>query len=262
MDGLIVFLHTLPNWVTFSLTTFVLCSVFIVMPAVRQRLIHLDVDKAVSDAAMDGVKTVTTFMILILAFSLSLVMAQHRTVEEHVQREATLINQLDRGLLRTGPAELVAIRPMLVDYARSVVADEWPQMATAGRSLITYAKFNEMSRAIRRVEVTTPRQQAQLADLLRTLEQLADMRDTRLLNSRLALPDLFWATILGGCLLLLPICAMTSTSLNSALLKLAMGGSLGMLLALVIVIDRPFSGSTQVSPSPLERAIARNLERV
>ena len=261
MDGLIVFLHARPSWVVFTLCTAGRCGITILMPVLR-RLLRFDVDKAVSDAAMDGVKTVTTFMVLILAFSLSLVMSQHRQVEEQVQREATLINQLDRGLLRTGPPELVALRPLLVEYARSVVIDEWPRMATASRSPITYDRFNTLSRGIRAVEVTTPRQQAQYADILRSLEGLSDMRDIRLLNSRLALPDLFWATILGGCLLLLPICAMTATSLNSALLKLAMGGSVGMLMALVIVIDRPFSGQTQVTPTPIERAIMRNLERV
>ena len=260
MDTLIRFLHSMPNWVSFSLITFVLCGAFIVMPVLRRRF--LPVDKSVSDAAMDGVKTVSTFMVLVLAFSLSLVMSQHRQVEELVQREATLINQLDRGLLRAGPAELVALRPVLVEYARSVVNDEWPRMADAGRSPRTYELFNEISRGVRRVEVTTPRQQTMYADMLRTLEQLSDARDIRLLNSRIALPDLFWATIMGGCLLLLPLCAMTSGTLNSALLKLAMGGSLGMLMALVIVIDRPFSGETQVSPAPIQRAILRNLERV
>ena len=249
----------MPNWVSFSLTTFVLCATFMVMPVLRRRLLR--VDKAVGDAAMDGVKTVTTFMVLVLAFSLSLVMGQHRQMEELVQREATLINQLDRGLLRTGPPELAVLRPVLVEYARTVVGDEWPRMANAGRSPRAYELFNEISRGIRRVEVSTPRQQVQFTDMLRTLEQLSDARDTRLLNSRLALPDLFWATIMGGCLLLLPLCAMTADTLNSALLKLAMGGSLGMLMALVIVIDRPFSGETQVSPAPIERAIQRNLER-
>ena len=262
MDALIVFLHARPSWVVFALCTGVLCGLTMAMPLLRRRLFRQMVEKAVSDAAMDGVKTVTTFMVLVLAFSLNLVMSQHRQVEELVQREATLINQLDRGLLRTGPAELQALRPVLVEYARLLVDDEWPLMGRGDRSISAYRKFNELSRGIRVVEVTTPRQQAQFADMLRNLEALSDIRDVRLLNSRLALPGLFWATILGGCLLLLPICAMTATSLNSALLKLAMGGSVGMLMALVIIIDRPFSGQTQVSPAPIERAIARNLERV
>lgn len=261
MDLLIRFLHSLPNWATFVITTLTLCGAFHLMPYLRRRLTGREVDKAVSDSAMDGIKAVTTFMVLILAFSLSLVMGQHRQIEELVQREATLINQLDRGLLRTGPPELLALRPLLVEYARSVVQDEWPRLADGGRSERAYAQFNELSRAIRGTEVTTPRQQAMYADMLRVLEQLADARDNRLMSSRMALPELFWATILGGCLLLLPLCAMTALTLNSALLKLAMAGSLGMLMALVIVIDRPFSGETQVSPYAIERAIQRNLER-
>ncbi|MBC7433503.1 MAG: DUF4239 domain-containing protein [Rubritepida sp.] len=219
-------------------------------------------EKPVNDAAMDGVKTVTTFLVLVLAFSLNLVMGQHRQVEEQVQREATLINQLDRGLLRTGPPELVALRPVLIAYASSLVLDEWPRMAVGGRSQEAYALYNALSRGIRGAEVTSPRQQAQYAELVRNLESLSDVRDARLMNSRLALPGMFWVTILGGCLLLLPLCAMTAGSLNSALLKLAMGGSLGMLMALVIIIDRPFSGETQVAPAPIDRAIQRNLERV
>lgn len=55
---------------------------------------------------------------------------------------------------------------------------------------------------------------------------------------------------------------VTANSLNSALLKLTMGGSLGMLMALAAIIDPLFSGETQVAPAPIERAIQRNLERV
>ena len=91
---------------------------------------------------------------------------------------------------------------------------------------------------------------------------MSDAREQRLMASRLALPNLFWATILGAILLLLPLCAMTAGTLNSALLNLALGGSLAMLLALVIVIDRPYSGETRVTPLPFERALERNLDRV
>ncbi|MBC7430737.1 MAG: hypothetical protein H7345_01600, partial [Rubritepida sp.] len=140
MDIVIRALHSIPNWASFGLVTLTICTAFLLMPALRKRM--LAVEKPVNDAAMDGVKTVTTFLVLVLAFSLNLVMGQHRQVEEQVQREATLINQLDRGLLRTGPPELVALRPVLIAYASSLVQDEWPRMAVGGRSQEAYTLYN------------------------------------------------------------------------------------------------------------------------
>lgn len=55
---------------------------------------------------------------------------------------------------------------------------------------------------------------------------------------------------------------MRAGSLNFGMLKLAMGGSLGMLLGLATSIDPLFSGETQVAPAPIKRAIQLNLERV
>lgn len=55
---------------------------------------------------------------------------------------------------------------------------------------------------------------------------------------------------------------MRAGSLTFGMLKLAMGGSLGMLLGLATSIDPLFSGETQVAPAPIERAIQLNLERV
>jgi len=262
MDALIHHLHSLPNWATFALTCLVLTGSFMIMPLLRRQLTPIRPDKPTTDAAMDGVKAVTTFLVFILAVSLNSVMGQHRQVEEIVQREATLVGQIDRGLLRTGPEELRALRPVLNDYIRTVITEEWPLMAEGGRSARAYDLFNELSRTIRRTEVEGGRQQAVYGELLRALSDLSDAREQRLMASRLALPDLFWWTIMGAILLVLPLCAMTAGTLNSAVLKLALAGSLAMLLALVIVIDRPYSGETRVAPLPFERALERNLSRI
>lgn len=263
MDALIRLAHSQPNIVTFLAVPGALAGLAVLLPVLRRRLTGHQPEEKVTTAALDGLKAVATFLVFILAVSLNQAINQLRVAEEVVQREAGLLVQLDRGLLRVGEPALAALRPLLADYLRLVVEEEWPRMAEGERSERAAEALAAVQRAVRATEVSldTPRRLALYADMMRAMEGISDARDQRLLAMRVSLPGVFWAAILVGGLILLPLCAMTAGHLTSALVKASIVGAIGVLIALVVVLDRPFAGESAVKAAPFERAMERNARR-
>jgi len=135
-------------------------------------------------------------------------------------------------------------------------------MADGGYSRRSAELLSRVQRTVRLTDIETPRQQVLYGDILRTMESLSDTRYARLQMASVSLPSLFYSVIGLGFLIMLPICFMIRGDPGSVLLQSAIIGSLSLLLTLVMIIDRPFSGESQVSPQAIERAIERNIARV
>ncbi|MBS7790230.1 DUF4239 domain-containing protein [Roseococcus sp. SDR] len=249
--------HAVPNWVVFVTVTAVLIGLGLTLPLLARALRGQDTDDAANRFTLDGIRGVSTMLALILGFSLNQVLVNFREASELVTREASVVNQLDRGLLRLGVPEFEQLRPVLLEYVRVTVTEEWPLMARGQRSEAAQQLFNQLQMVVRTTDVGSPRQQALYTEILRMLEQQSDVREARFQATRERLPELFWYAILMPCLLLLWMHALTDTQLYTRVVKVAMMGTLGTLIALVMVLDRPFRGETSVTPYALERAIER-----
>jgi hypothetical protein len=118
-----------------------------------------------------------------------------------------------------------------------------------------------MSRGIRLVEPATPRQLAMFDPMLKTLDELADLRDARITTAGLALPAIFWEAVLTLAGLMVVLAGFVDPE-ASARLTIGMSGvAIALLIALVIIIDSPFDGEHRVSPAPIQKAIAIGAER-
>lgn len=257
MHMLLDLAYAVPNWVVFVTIPSVLVALGLALPRLTRALRGQETDDAANRFTLDGIRGVSTMLVLILAFSLNQVLTNFREASDLVSREAAVVNQLDRGLLRLGVPELEALRPVLLEYVRVTVAEEWPLMSRGERSEAAQQLLNQVQMVVRTTDVGSPRQQALYTEILRMLEQQSDVREARFQATRQRLPELFWYAIFLPCVLLLWMHALTDTQLFTRVVKVAMLGTLGTLIALVMVFDRPFRGETSVTPYALERAMER-----
>jgi len=72
--------------------------------------------------------TLASLAAVILSFSLVQVDDTQRRTAELVEREAAQIDYCDRLMGRYGQIEAAGLRPLLLDYADSVINDEWPAL--------------------------------------------------------------------------------------------------------------------------------------
>jgi hypothetical protein len=179
--------------------------------------------------------------------------AEKNTVEE--------ANQI-RILSRTGTAlgrDRKAMIDALTDYSQAIVYKDWPMML-AGQQREMFVANPELDgiwEQIAAAEPVTPAQQATYQEVVAHFEVLVESRQRRLLDSERSLPDLLrFALTVGAVLIVVCILLLkTEQSMSQTVLAAVTSGYLVLLIYLVFVLERPFSGMWRVTPEPYQRVL-------
>lgn len=204
---------------------------------------------------MDAYRSVVSLTALVLAFSLVQAMLNLRRVESDVRREAAELVAADHALLHMGDAQAGALRALLLGYARTVLTEEWPMLVARGRSAEAGAALATMLRVNRAAAASNPERAATHTAFGRQIDELSDLREARITAAALQLPRAFWRAT--GVLLMLGILLVSVVpwTVQHLLSALVLSAVLGVLVALVAIVDVPFRGESGVKPTELRRAI-------
>jgi hypothetical protein len=206
----------------------------------------------------------TLFTMTGFALAITLVQAQgnFRRVEALVSTEASQVNTLDRLMTRYGDPEVAALRPKLLDYALSIVKDEWPSMAQGHGNEATIAKFVPLAQGVTAIHAEPGRQAALYSEMMKALDNLAEARDTRLEEAEVAIPAIYWVIVVFAMIVLVVAsCAIRRSSSRTFFLSFQ-AAILGAFIGVVFITDHPFKGQTAVATKPFDIAIAAMKQRV
>ncbi|MFG1477231.1 hypothetical protein V5F53_01040 [Xanthobacter sp. V4C-4] len=217
------------------------------------RLLPADGQEARAVAALDTFKVLGPLAGVFLSFTLVQAIGQFRAADTNVSREAANIYQLDRAL--NGATALADTRPArlaLRAYVGHVVSDGWQAMRE-GRD-----ESPESAQALARLQAEVDALLAVLPpdvrfsnDIDKNLDDVHDDRATRLGIAHGGLPAIMWWVLLSLLVLLFACAAcLQGTAARHPLPVLYIAG-LGLLSALLFIMDRPFQGELSVSPAPL-----------
>lgn len=197
------------------------------------------------------------FSAFVLALAVTSVLTNLSRVEEATLQEASTLGDLDRELQGLGePA--AAARRILADYVRDVSTDEWRLLAhgeprlspLAGRDL---DRLWAEIRGLQRDERLTP---PQIRDTLDKYQMsISTLRTQRLAEATKSIPSIFWVIILvfvAGASFMNGRDTLHRFGLQVLVLHMA---AIGLVVALIVIIDNPFRGSTSVSPSIIAKAL-------
>jgi hypothetical protein len=247
--------YDMPDLAILAVVVVVVTAIAMLAPQISRRVLRLGEHKEREDAAFDGYKAVTSMIGVVLAFSLVQANGVLRSLDGAVEREASAISTADRLMLRIGQPELADLRPALAAYARSLVNDEWPLLAEGQRSLATDDAYVALSKPARSVTPSDSRQQAMYNELLRNLDDIADLREEILAATDEGLPRFFWITVVGLLAVGAAVAAVAGSGLSRAVGLAAPATAIALLLAFVIIVDQPFDGDTSVKPTPIEKML-------
>jgi hypothetical protein len=257
MAPLVHSLSDLSDLVSFAIIEVLFLLAVIVLPRVLRRPVRrLGLDSAAGNI-VDTFKIVISLTGILLTFLLVQAYGNLRSAEELTVREASAINSVDRGLLRYGDPRAAALRPMLLDYARAITDDEWKSMTLTRRSEKADHFYTEVSRPARALTPQTPREQTIFTEIVRGLDDVSDLRETRLGAAGMALPGFFWSAVTCLFLLLAVLASLVEPSLERAFTLGGMTAAIGMLFSLVVVVDEPFHGEDAIKPAAIKVMIAR-----
>jgi len=187
-------------------------------------------------------------------FTLALVLADVRAnlgkTLDATLREASIISRLDDELEVAGGAAAAAARADLRAYAATVTDHDWPALSKHMPSLSREGDdaVKSLRASTRAVAQASPGSASAINGFL---SQIEDFRLGRLESATKSVPNVFWWIIFA---FLVGSMAMNGRHppgrTSGTLIFLHMAG-IGLVLALILIMDQPFRGETSVSPDPI-----------
>ena len=142
------------------------------------------------DAAGSMFRVVGMLVSLFLSLSFSDVLVELNKLQNSVQSEAGAIADTYIDLLQFGTEETDEIRELLLDYAESVVGDDWPALADDRLGERTTALLRQLETTALNLEATTPIEEKMWTRVIANIDLISDFRLSRL-QQALAQPPFF-----------------------------------------------------------------------
>jgi ABC-type multidrug transport system fused ATPase/permease subunit len=195
---------------------------------------------------------------VLLAFIAVAVWQSFGQAEDLVQTEANLVGNLYRDTSALPEPAASSLRNDLFVYAETVVQDEWPELSAgrlddaAGWQLLD--RFHTTLFGIR-----TENQSITLlqADMGSRLDRLYDARRGRFHVANASLPSILWWNLVGGAVILMGftyLFGVPNLQMHVAMVAL-LGALIGLVLALILLLNKPFEGRSHVSVEPFEKLV-------
>jgi hypothetical protein len=193
------------------------------------------------------------FSVFVLALVLTEVRSNLGKADDAELREASVIARLVRDLKTLGTEDASAAVERVKDYVRSAVSAEWKTLAQPEPSLAEETD-RAMASLVAQVNTVAATNPAAASALRSYVDKLEDLRQSRLENATKTVPPVFWwvmAVFIAGAMIMngrhrLDAFGMTLIAFHM--------GAIGLVVALILVMDSPFRGETSVSPAALVKA--------
>lgn len=254
--ALLAFFHSLSNIQLLLFLLVVGLTLSTLLPYVVRRYANWDPSEPLAKGAEESFKVLISLCLLLLAFSLVRAQGDHRSVDDLVSREATVLLKLDRAYAGFNSPDSEKLRVTLKRYASELVTDEWKLLEKGERSDKASNTLAALSTGTRSLDPTNAPQQIARAEILSAFTQLSDLREARLAASRVELPSYLWQAI-AVALGLLTILAWLQAPLKKMLTYC--GGvtcALSVLLTVLISTTGIFEGENAVTAAPIAKAIS------
>jgi Protein of unknown function (DUF4239) len=195
---------------------------------------------------------------VLLAFVVIVSWEKFNSAESVVGEEASALRSIYRESVAFPPETRTQLDDDVGRYADAVIKQEWPAMAEgqAGHPAVAQV-LDEMALHLAALPATTPTQQEFVGAEAARFNDLVSSRSQRLDYVDQGVSGMLWLALIVGAVVTIGFA--TIFGLRSAALHIVITGSLavtiGVLLFVAVVIDRPFGGGATVEPRPLERVV-------
>ena len=253
---MVVFLSSLPLWISFILLVILPTSAAMCGPAILRRWIGHQ--RLASNNEIAGFKFATVGVIyaVLLAFAVIVVWEKYSDAETAIVEEAGAAATLYR--LTAGPAsDVTATRGALSNYLRLTINQEWPRMAAGQKSPEVTQALNTLYASALQLVQGRLGQFGISSAIFAQLNAITHARQTRLHLAAGIVPGVIWLVLYCGAVLTVGFTFFFATqNIRAQILMTGILASIVFLGLLVIVsIDYPFTGPTHVGNEPIQAVL-------
>jgi hypothetical protein len=204
---------------------------------------------------MVGLALANCFLVLSLLLGLVAVSTyqNYTNPSDAVDKEASTL----AGLVADAAAFPPPHRTRLMDsgggYIEATVEHDWPEMERGKTPLAGSRALIAISKVVLSFEPVTENQKILQAGLLKHLNEILEMRRSRISMMHLGLPRVLWWVVGFG--VLLNLCLIWSQDMEvhvHYILGAVLSLSLGSVIFLTAVLENPFRGRTGIQPEAIQ----------
>jgi len=202
--------------------------------------------------------TIAVFYAVLVGLIAVAVWGSYTGIEGIVSNEAVNASDLYRDVESYPPAVRDEVRGNLRAYVNAVIRREWPAQRRGDRlppdgDLL----LQRAARGLTTFEPATPGQQVVHVQTLRDLDDLFSNRRLRLEAVDSHLPGLMWLVVLAGAAVLMLTACFFCADSNPLhyLLTIGLSVLVGLVIFLILALDRPLIGKVSVDASSFEDAL-------
>jgi len=200
-----------------------------------------------------------------LAFIIIVSWERFAETEQLVMQESTVLSELWRDARAFSPPFRDNIHKDLIEYAQSVIDDEWPTMAAHGQhSTQTQAVYERLWALSYHIKAEGVNQETYLSEFLARMNELSGTRRLRILHSDMAISAVLWVVLLLGAVptVALPLLfsnrhAWVQMVIMASIMSIVL---LGLLVTLSL--QYPFTGEIAIQPDSFHELLASFHERL
>lgn len=229
-------------------TIFAMCG-----PAIVRRYVPLDRLSANNEVAGFKFATVGVIYAVLLAFAILVVWERFNKADSDVANEASAaatVFRLTQGLDADHGA---AVRKATTNYLREAVDKDWPAMGHGTSSRDVTIALTEIYNAVLKFHTFGTFESLVVAEILRDVDRISEMRRQRLVAASGIVPGIIWAVLFTGAFVTIGFTFFFGTANLRA--QTVMSGAVAILifsgLLTVVAIDHPFAGTVKVGPEAL-----------
>lgn len=187
---------------------------------------------------------------VLLAFVVATVWQRYVEAGQIVEREANAVADLYRSAAVYPRGMRQRVRADLKAYARIVPQQEWYGRSDGVGSTDAWRAYKALWRQYVAYSPVTARERIWHQQSVEHLNRLGDERRLRLLHSQPEIPPLLWVVlgVLGIVTVAFSYFFGVQSLWSHALMTGALAGAIGLILVLLIALERPFEGVTRIHP--------------
>lgn len=208
------------------------------------------------DLASSVIFRVSALHGLILALVFSQEMADYQSLRDGIGEEAIAISDIYYDIDRYGGSAVPVVQTALAQYVALASREEWAALSET-RTLLSDAwiKREIVYEAILDLDPQSPREEALRNHMLRQIQHIAELRQSRESTAATGIDGMFWFAALAGVVLVaIPYFTYPPTLLNLVLLSV-FGAFTGLILLFIYAFNNPFTAPASLEPLALEKVV-------
>ena len=222
-----------------------------------RRFVPLKVLKVHNDVTAAIFKAITTAYTVLLAFVVVISWQNFNETEKHTATEANCLVSLYRNSAAFGQPFVNEIRPLIKEYVDVVINEEWKSLSRGEENIKARDILRNIWALYTGYDPKTDKEKIFLAESVRKLDNLREMRRLRIIDSRTGVHPVLWFVLVVGAIITIGFTFFFGLDnfINHTVMVFILGTIIALILLTIISFDFPFTGTVRIGPAAFQQII-------